>query len=885
MPKNLNFTFIILIFVLLPLPVLAQTLQADAKKEEVVEGQINENKIKNIVSAEEITYQIRKKYGIQGSVILSQSLWQILQSYNNQQQAENIWQTALDRVADNAGQRLNPQINLNFSSGQILSDYTYGMTLAKWHENKVSLVIRQESMNDFFSLNDDLTIYWHLHSVWEIILQNIVKHEDINWPKVFLDSVSIEAPIQLSEDEASSVEKNFLKAFQLWSSKEDLVLALADLMKHIDVSDNYNMNYYHSMIRYNLNKYNQYLLASAINWFEVAYYLRANKELLNEKDLQFVNEFIEQNDAWFLSKEQLLLSINLTLPEMIESSMHSLKGFYRGEIQTINQDDQSTNAFTFIEPHIKKYWASPFRQKIRLNLEACLNISEKFSPFPQAPIDENQYKGCINDMIAAAVIESTTRELSGSLTKVGSNKQALDRALQLPAWQIINILYAHMAKNQCLNQSQQLPNPFEWSLAAESLLWLTDRWPNYTQAYLDESILQEIIGQGEKLTEGFTCLEKSLKDSLSDDFSQIRQAWQGTKAQIKQVAEEFNQQNLRVDSDLDLFDSVEQNSNYRVVDAQITACDVQKSCGVHVPLESSRALFGLFPGHLLVADQLKLGQLKLCYDNVGWENRRSAATHLDNTSVANYFGHFSFSLKGFYDETLVFEKKIISDQEDYYLFAQNNNEVLASYCPLSMVGSKILTHLERGTYGLVPNRLTFLTASRASEANILTANWSAGYEWRDKLLGEESVTLLDNQLQDYKADIQKAYQQKATDLQELIYATLMEDTVNSTEKQQQLTEQFKNLQRLTDLLQSTFSIIQPEALMGNDQLHGLFFGERKVPNLNTVINYYKNQFNINKLIVSIDEILQSNQNKWNNFSPEWSNTYLNNILYRLKTVN
>jgi hypothetical protein len=885
MPKNLNFTIIILVFALMPLSVFGQTLQTDNKQQETVEEQINENKIENIVSVEKITYQIRKKYGIQGSVILSQSLWQILQSYSNQQQAENMWQTALNKVANNAEQMLNPQMNLHFSRGQVLSDYTYGMTLEKWHENKAILVIKQENMNDFFSLNDDLTIYWHLQTVWELILQNIVKHEDINWPKVFLDSISIEASSQLSEDKDSTVEKSFLQAFQEWSKKEGLIFALADLMKHIDGSDNYDINYYHSMIRYNLNKYNQYLLATAIKWFEVDYYLRANKEQLTEKDIQIVDEFIEQNDAWFLSQEQVLLSINLTLPEMVESSMHNLKGFYRGEIQTINQDDQSTNAFTFIEPNIKKYWASPFRQKIRLNLEACLNISEKFAPFPQSPIDKNQFEGCINDMITAAVIESTTRELSGSLTKVDSNKQALDRALQLPAWQIINILYAHIAKNQCLDQSQQLPNPFEWSLAAESLLWFTDRWPNYTQAYLDEEILQEVIGQGEKLTQGFTCLEKPLADSLSDDFSEINQAWQGAKAQIKQVAEEFNQQNLRVDSDLNLFDSVEQNSNYRVVDAQITACDAQKSCGVHVQLESSRALFGLFPNHLLVADQLKLGQLKLCYDNVGWENRRSASTHLDNTSVANYFGNFSFSLKGFYDEKLVFEKNIISDQEDYYLFAQNNDEVLASYCPLSMIGSKILTRLERGTYGLVPNRLTFLTASRASEANILTANWSAGYEWRDKLVGEESVALLENKLQDYNTDIQKAYQQKATDLQELIYATLMNNAVNPTEKQQLLTEQFKNLQRLTALLQSTLSIIQPDALMGNDQLHGLFFGERKIPNLDTVVNYYKNQLNINQLIVSIDEILQSNQNKWNNFSPKWSNTYLNNILYRLKTVN
>jgi hypothetical protein len=870
----------------MPLSVWPQTLQTDSNPQETVEELNNVNEIKNIISAEEITYRIRKKYGVHGAVVLTHSLWQILQSYSsNQQQAENMWQTALNKVVNNTGQKLAPQMNLHFSTGQILSEYTQGMSLEKWHENKVSLVIKQENMNDFFNLNDDLTIYWNLQKVWELLLENIIKHEDINWPKVFLDSIPIEATSQVDEDKNKSKEISFLEVFKLWTNEENLTFALADLMKHIDGSEYHQMNYYHSMIRYNLNKYNQYLLVTAINWFEVAYYLRAKKELMTEQDINYIEEFIEQNDAWFLSKEQVLLSINLRLPESIESSMHQLKGYYRGESQEIIDDGVISSAFEFIEPQILKYMATPFRKKIRTDLEVCLNISETVAPYPQYPIDENQFKGCINDMISAATNESTIRELSGSLRKVGSNKKALDRALLLPAWQIINILYAQMAKNQCLDETQQLPNPFEWSLAAESVLWFTDRWPNYAKTYLDKGFLQDVILQGEKLTQEFSCLEKPLADGLSYNFSQINQAWQGVKAQMKQVAEEFNQQNLSVDSDLNLFESVEQNSNYRVVDAQITACDAQKSCGVHVSLESSRALFGLFPNHLLVADQLKLGQLKLCYDNVGWENRRSASTHLDNTSMANYFGNFSFSIKGFYDEELVFEKKIVSDQEDYYLFAQNNDEVLATYCPLSIVGNKIPTQLERGTFGLVPNRLTFLTASRANEANILTANWSAGDEWRDKLLGEDSKSLIENSLEEFKVNIDKAYQEKATELQEVIYATLMNKTENPTEKQQLLTESFTNLKRMTNLLKSTLLIAQPDALMTNDQLHSLFFGERMFPDLNTIGQYYKNQLNINQLIIGIDEVLQSNQNKWNNYSPKWSNTYLNNILYRLNTVN
>jgi hypothetical protein len=885
MQKIYKLVVIVLITTFVPAHLQAQEMEPVTEQLISVEDQKFDNKFEDLNSAKFMAYQLRKKYGIHGSVVLSKSFWQILSSYSNQKQAENIWLTALESINSDDKKNIDPLINLQFSSGQVISRYTNGMSLNKWYENKVSLNLSKNNMDDFLRQNDELTLYMYLQPIWQIIIENIVNHEVINWQDVFQDSINIIAEGQ-NEPVANEIQKtSFLVEYIKWTESEDILTSLADLMNNIDESNARDNDFYISLIRFNLNKHFQYLLAASIDWLEISYHLSQYKDQMTDSEAEKIEGFIRKNNAWFLSNEQQLLSINLRLPKLIGSNMDRIKAFYKDEITIDELENQLTSVYEIIDPRINKYMLdTPFRQKIKTDLEVCINLSESFEPFPQYPIDEKQFRGCIKDISSAAVVESATRELSGSLTKVDTNKQAIDRALQSPSWQIINFLYAKLAQTQCLDQSYQLANPLEWSLAAESVLWFADRWPSYIRAYFDNKVIQDVIDQGQKLNQGFACLEKPLVELLNSDFLKIVQEWQSIKSQINQVTEEFNQLNLSKDSDLNLLNGAEQNSNYRVADAQITACDVQRSCGVHVSLESSRALFGLFPNHLLVADQLQLGQLKLCYDNVGWENRRPASTHLDNTNVANYFGNFSFSVKGFFSEKLVFEKKIVSSKEYHYLFAENNEEVLSTYCPLSIVGNKISTQLARGTYGLVPNRLTFLTASRASETNILTSNWSSGDEWRDKLLDADNNSISGDELLDVKSDVQIAYQLKATQLQDLIYSALMNTIQEPTAKQKSLSEGFQNLQRMTNLLQASLTVDQVYEMLTNDQLHSLFYGMEKIPNLNTIVSYYKNQLNINQLIVGIDENLKNNQIKWNNLSAKRSHTYLNNILYRLKNI-
>ena len=854
------------------------------------------NNFEYLIESKEIVYELRKKYSVKGSVLLTKTLDQILSSFSNQEQAQKNWQAAVNEVDQLNQSQLDPFVNLRFDTGQVLSKYTQGMDLQKYKRSRIGTRLSKNNRTEFLKLNDDLTIYLHLNDIWVGMIDEITKQETIIWQDVFVNSLSMFKQDKVESELIANIDgkveevvlkplsdKDFFKGLYIWHASDGDTKEFVELVKLIESFNSYGNQFHHSILRFTFNKYQQHYLASAISWNEVVYYLYSRKDQLNDQDLETVKKFIEENDVWFLSKEAELSDINKELPEKIEITVHNLKQYYQNDSHYDLNEKGLFNSYQLVEPMLEKYMATPFRQKIRKELEVCLNISKEISPFPQQPIDVKQFNGCIEDITHAAIIEAKSRELAGSLTKVNS-KQALDRTLQLPAWQTINILKARVAINGCLDESHQSVNPLEWLLASESLLWFIDRWPAYFAKYPNNNKIQQIIKMGETLENTLDCIEKPKLELLAIELNKIDKAWQNVKTQIKQVVDEFNEQNLTLGSDLDLIGNVDIASNYRVENATIEACDAQQSCGVHAPLNSSRALFGLFPNHLLVADQLKLGQLKLCYDNVGWENRRSASTHLDNPSVANYFGQFSFSIKGYYDDELVFERKLTSKEEYYYLFGENSDEVLSTYCPLSIVGNKISTTLVDGTYGLVPNRLTFLTASRASESNVLTSNWSSGEEWQDQIANSATNSISENELDELSVTIQEAYQSKAKSLQDVIYQALLGNLQDPTEKQQILTDSFTDMNRIKKLFSQMVYITQPDEYMTNDILHGIFFGSDKISDSSTINEYYKNQLNINQLIMSMDENIKINQNKWNNFTPTWSNAYLKNLLYRLKSL-
>jgi hypothetical protein len=776
------------------------------------------------------------------------------------------------------------------------------MNNSRWNEQRSFIKINSNNLSEFLNSYDDLTIYFHLKSIWVVIIDEISKREDIQWPTVFNDSIDIQyidtnntKPQKIQEE--PQLIKELDQAFLNKSTSLDATW-LADNLNKVDqlrlTNSKKRVRFYQALTRFLLNQQSETYLGAYYAWLEVVQYVVLNPQSFKYDSNKSIFAFLDTSSKWFVERQQQINQVN----QRILGSVNDTVSVVKEKLENSNQEiavNGLPSAFSLLQIDINSYMQSPYRKKLHSNLEVCLNISDEYMPYPQLPIDLKQFYGCINDLTFWAVEESKSRELSGTLLPTISD-QAFDRALQLPSWQIINTLHSQVADLECLEEKDQQVNPLEWQLASETMMWFADRWPNFIgngenfnvplpSNYINpKTQLNKVIAEGEKLKNGFSCLSNSNEQLLETTFNAIQQSWQQVQLDITKVTNEFVETNLNKSSDLDLLDSFEQKSNYRVEGAAINACDATTSCGVHVDLDASREIYKLFPNHLLLADQLKLGELKLCYDNLGWENRHSTATHLDNDNVANYVGQLSFSLKGFYNQDIVFERKIIAKQENLYLFSKNDEEVLNKYCPLEIVGQKISTQLKRGTFGLVPNRLTFLTASRADESKILKNNWQAGEEWQDKIVDDSSVNIISSEtLEQFIEPVQESFRQQSTKLQNTIYNSMLRKQANPTEKQQALSLSYAEMNRNIGMLTSLFAVTSDD-LLTDDKTHGILFGLTNIPTMASLSDWHSKQLGIKQMIILMSQRLNENQeliSQIGDFKPWYS---ISDTLFRLKQL-
>jgi hypothetical protein len=161
----------------------------------------------------------------------------------------------------------------------------------------------------------------------------------------------------------------------------------------------------------------------------------------------------------------------------------------------------------------------------------------------------------------------------------------------------------------------------------------------------------------------------------------------------------------------------------------------------------SRALLGLFPNTYLLADQLGMGSLALCYENVRWVDREMRPARPDDDLVANYYGRLSFELVGQFqveDQTeTVFRQRLTANEAEHYLFASAGEDVLEQDCPDGMAGRPVASHLPSDRTGLVPNRLTYFAATPVTANGLLNANWEQGAEWRDWFITPDRTEVLE----------------------------------------------------------------------------------------------------------------------------------------------
>jgi len=395
-------------------------------------------------------------------------------------------------------------------------------------------------------------------------------------------------------------------------------------------------------------------------------------------------------------------------------------------------------------PDMGYYFDTPVRARIVEEINICISIAASINDDDGSPMTRQQFDACMETMLQLADQETRLAELSGNIDGPFTT-DTLRRELSVTPWQRINygIGYLHDRHSvDCQPPVEPLPNPLEWAVLATTMAWFAQNSPEFVNTPENEArvtkmgvIGAQLILELREQTSCFADTDSAINDLVSRAMTDYELALRELDQGIEQAEIDFRTEQLRPGADISLELDASQKTSYRPDDILIEPCDKEAVCDMSGSLTTTRALIGLFPEEYLVAEQAGMGRIEICYRNMEWVRRRSELVRADDENVANYFGYLGFDLVGRYvqneEVSDVFGFRFTSPEEYHYLFAQTSEEVLNDSCPVEWVGSKIVTPLRENRGGMVPNRLTYLAASRNLPSRLLQNNWDKGAEWRD----------------------------------------------------------------------------------------------------------------------------------------------------------
>jgi hypothetical protein len=395
-------------------------------------------------------------------------------------------------------------------------------------------------------------------------------------------------------------------------------------------------------------------------------------------------------------------------------------------------------------PDMGYYFDTPVRRRIVEEIDICISIAASRDDNGGRAMVRRQFDACMETLLQLAETETRMAELSGNINGPFTT-DTLRRELNVTPWQRINygIGYLHdRYSSSCQPPSEALPNPLEWAVIATTMTWFAEKSPEFVNTPENEARVTKMRDIGEQLimelaaqTECLAGTGSSISDPVSRGMNEYELALRELNQGIRNAEADFRTEKLSPDADVLLDQDATQATSYRPEGLVIEPCDKQTVCDMSASISTTRALIGLFPDEYLVAEQTGLGNIEICYRNMEWVERRSELVRPDDENVSNYYGRLGFDLVGRYGENDklndIFAFRFTSPGEYHYLFAQTSEEVLNDSCPMSWVGTKVVTPLRKDRGGIVPNRLTYLAASRMLPSRLLQSNWDRGAEWRD----------------------------------------------------------------------------------------------------------------------------------------------------------
>ncbi len=531
-----------------------------------------------------------------------------------------------------------------------------------------------------------------------------------------------------------------------------------------------------------------------------------------------------------------------------------------------------------LAPDMAFYFDQPVRRQIREEIDICISLMADRDPEGRPKLVREQFDGCMSSLVDFADTLLRTAELSGDQSGPFAVDQ-LARELELLPAQRINYLLGYLydqSPTPCPAIAQPLPNPLDWSTLSAMMTWFALQAPVFMQTPDNEGRVHRMQEIGANLmqvmSQQLDCLSGSAKgnsDPVSQVLAEYRAALESLVGGIREAELEFREMRLQAGADVVLSGNANQKTAYRTEGLVIGPCELETSCEMTQPLEVTRALIGLFPDAYLLAEQTGMGQLEICYDHTAWVERRAERVRPEDPNVANYFGHLSFELKGRYhegDQTRdIFGATLVSPEEHNYLIAAASDEVLQDECPMEWVGSRIVTtRVEEEGFQIVPNRLTYLAASRSRPSELMTANWSKGEEWRDRFITGHGVNAIEFDSDEGLFDrlgqhLRTLYQAE----QQAIYGGMLRSTLSSSQEDFGMLNSLLN--RVTTfkaLLQAELVLFYPETMLDSDDIRAMLEGQGGLLDENIIRRFRSNN-------AAISEILQAGLTRLDRFQTLW----------------
>ena len=491
-------------------------------------------------------------------------------------------------------------------------------------------------------------------------------------------------------------------------------------------------------------------------------------------------------------------------------------------------------------PDMGYYFDTPVRARIVSEISECTSVAASLDDNLDPAMTRRQFDACMDTLLRLAQRETRLTELSGDMNGPFTI-DALRRELSVTPWQRINYGVGYLHENYltvCHPPAGALPNPLEWAVLATTMTWFAEYFPGYFKTPENEFRLSEMRSIGELLITGLAeqtgCLAAvgtSINDPVSRTMTDYELALRELDLGIENAELDFRSKRLSPDADVSLLQDASQKTSYRPDDLLIQPCNTQSVCEMSGELSTTRALIGLFPDEYLLAEQTGMGHIEICYRNMEWVQRRSELVRADDENVANYFGRLGFDLVGRHVEddrvSDIFGFRFTSPEEHHYLFAQATDEVLNDSCPVEWVGSRVVTPLPEPRGGLVPNRLTYLAASRTLPSRLLQNNWDRGAEWRDWFvtgigvspLKMSSVPELTARL---NLHLQSLYQAEQADIYQRV---LIPNARNSEGELISLFNEMSQVSIAKSLIRMQMMLFFPQSLFNSDQIRMAIAGD------------------------------------------------------------